>query len=59
MNVKIHKITHVSFNDSVFDGFATRTIKVKSEESGEVEIVLFAEQLEQLAMTYNGVTYHD
>ena len=59
MNVKIHKVTQVSFNDSVFDGFATRTIKVVSEESGEVEIVFFAEQLEQLALTYNGVTYHD
>jgi hypothetical protein len=59
MNVKIHKVTQVSFNDCVFTGFTTRTIKVVSEESGEIEIVLFAEQLDQLAMTYNGVTYHD
>ena len=59
MNVKIHKVTEISFDDCKFDDFVTRTFKIKSDESGEIEITLFAEQLDQLAMTYKGVTRHD
>lgn len=59
MDIKIHKVNDVSFKDMAFDDFVTRTIVIESDESGKIEIVLFAKQLDQLAMTYNGVTYHD
>jgi hypothetical protein len=59
MDIKIHKVTGITFNDMVFDDFVTRKIVIDSDESGKIEIVLFAKQLDQLAMTYNGATYHD
>ena len=59
MDIKIHKVKDITFNDMVFDDFVTRKIVIESDESGKIEIVLFANQLDQLAMTYNGATYHD
>ena len=59
MDIKIHKVNGVSFSDTAFDDFVTRTIKIQSDESGEIEITLFANSLPDLAMKYGGLTRVD
>lgn len=59
MQVNIHKVKSVECYDMVFDGFVTRTLTFKSAESNDVEIRLFAENLEQFEMLHKGVTHHD
>jgi len=59
MDIKIHKVNDVSFRDTAFDDFVTRTIVVDSAESGKIEITLFADRLPDLAMKYGGLTRVD